>query len=387
MRIYTHVVSKKKILVVFGTRPEAIKLAPLIYKLKAELNFETFVCSTGQHRSMLDDVLKDFGLVPDFDLHLMQKNQTLSTLLSRIICSVAELIDELQPDLVVVHGDTSTALGASIATFHAEIEIAHVEAGLRSGLKSNPFPEEMNRRLISKIADLHFAPTAKNRTTLMNEGISEQQIFITGNTVIDALLDTVEKVQFDQEYSRYIEHRFPFIKNSEKIILITCHRRENFGRHMENICCAINKLCEKFPNVYFVFPIHLNPNVQKLVREKLETRKNLILTSPLGYRDFATLLKYSFCVMTDSGGIQEEAPSLGKPVVVMRENTERSEGVEAGTLLIAGTNTDKIVAIVSRLVGEENYYKQVGAAQNPYGTGVAAEIIVEKLKGYFLNAE
>ena len=332
---------------------------------------------------MLNEVLNDFELVPDFDLMIMRENQSLSGLLASIISKVGELIDELKPDLVLVHGDTSTTLAASIAAFQTKTKIAHIEAGLRSGSKVNPFPEEMNRCLVSKMADLHFAPTKQNKDNLLAEGIPKNSIHVTGNTVIDALMYILGKTEKDTVYNARFNENFTFVDNTKKTIIITCHRRESFGQSMVNICNAINQLCAKFPSINFVFPVHLNPNIQNLVNDILIKRANLFLITPLGYQHFATLLKESFCVLTDSGGIQEEAPALGKPVVVMRENTERWEGVDAGTLILAGTDTDNIVLIVEKLVGDEQFYNQSSLAKNPYGYGNASNIILNKLKGFF----
>lgn len=380
MRIFTHVVSNKKALVAFGTRPEAIKLAPLIYKLKSESGFDTFVCSTGQHRDMLDSVLSDFDLIPDFDLKLMRENQSLTELLGNIIRKVGEILDVLKPDFVIVHGDTASTLGTSIAAFQKDIKIIHIEAGLRSGDKKNPFPEEMNRCLVSKLADIHFAPTEQNYKNLISEGIPETSIFVTGNTVIDALKFMSKSSLQDENLIAEFEQKYPNFNVKQKYILITCHRRENFGRGLDQICSAINELSFKFPEINFIFPVHLNPGIRKVVFDKINSSSNIYLIEPLSYRNFVYVLSNCILVMTDSGGIQEEAPALNKPVVVMRNNTERQEGLDAGCLVLSGTEAENIVVLVSKLLNDRNFFEMTSSATNPYGDGSACNSIIEVLK-------
>lgn len=373
-------VSKKKILIVFGTRPEAIKLAPLIYKLKAELNFHTLVCSTGQHREMLSDVLSDFEINADFDLKLMRVNQSLNELLGNIIIKLSEILDALEPNCVIVHGDTASTLGASIAAFQKDIRVIHIEAGLRSGDKKNPFPEEMNRRLVSKLADTHFAPTEQNRKNLISEGIPNSSIFVTGNTVIDAVKLMSERVSLDENLSDDFKLKYPDFNVKQKYILITCHRRENLGQSLHQICSAINQLAFRYPDINFIFPVHLNPAIREVVFDKIHSNSNVFLTEPVGYREFVYLLSNCILVMTDSGGIQEEAPALNKPVVVMRNNTERQEGLDAGCLVLSGSDAENIVRSVSKLLDDFDFFKLTSSASNPYGDGSACISITEALK-------
>lgn len=367
-------------MVVFGTRPEAIKLAPLIHKLKEDDKFDTLVCSTGQHRKMLDDVLFDFKLIPDFDLALMTENQTLNELLGRIIKKVGKILDDLKPDTVIVHGDTASTLGASMAAFQKSVKVVHIEAGLRSGDKKNPFPEEMNRRLVSKLADIHCAPTEQNRQNLISEGIPEPTIFVTGNTVIDALKFMSQSVLSDVSLASSFKGTYPNFDIKKKFILITCHRRENFGEGLSQVCSAINELSLRYPEINFLFPVHLNPHIQDMVYKHINSHSNVHLIQPLRYHDFIYVLSSCTLVLTDSGGLQEEAPALDKPVVVMRNNTERQEGLNAGCLILSGTRAENIVASVSKLLDDDSYYKITSSAENPYGDGTACSSIIDAIK-------
>ncbi len=364
----------KRLSFIFGTRPEAIKLAPLILKFKEKTNFEVNVCITAQHREMLDQVLEIFEIQPDVDLNLMQPNQTLSSLTARVINSIDEYLDNYKPDIVFVQGDTTTVFAVSLVAFYKKIKIAHVEAGLRTWNKYSPFPEEINRVLTSKVADFHFAPTELSKENLLKENIDKKNIYVTGNTVIDALFIAREKV----------ERNFPAIpgispevfKNSTRNILITGHRRENFGKGFEQICKAIHNLAVEFEDVNFIYPVHLNPKVQEPVKRLLSGRKNIILIQPLSYLPFIGLMTKADIILTDSGGVQEEAPSLGKPVLVMRENTERPEAVTAGTVKLVGTDTQTIFDNVKLLLTDNAAYDKMSNAVNPYGDGYASERIV-----------
>jgi len=372
----------KKISVVFGTRPEAIKLAPVILELKENYEFEISVCITAQHREMLDQVLKVFEIHPDIDLGLMKENQTLSELSSRIITAMDTYYKVYKPDLVIVQGDTTTTFLASLTAFYHKIKIAHVEAGLRTWNKYSPFPEEINRALTSKLADLHFAPTEISKNNLLNDGIKEESIFITGNTVIDALLIAREKLKGTKICIPGLPD--DFLINNKKIILITGHRRENFGEGFENICHAIADLSEEFQDYYFIYPVHLNPNVRKPVFEILSDRKNIYLIEPLDYLPFVSLMNNSTLILTDSGGIQEEAPSLGKPILVMRETSERPEGISACTAKLVGVTKKGIVDETKKLLLIKDEYDKMANVVNPYGDGTAskkiAEIISDQLK-------
>ncbi len=366
----------KKISIIFGTRPEAIKLIPVILELKKQNIFEVNICVTAQHREMLDQVLEIFEIKPHTDLDLMQPNQTLSKLTSRIITSVDRYFDTYKPDVVLVQGDTTTVMATSIVAFYHKIKVGHVEAGLRTGKKYSPFPEEINRVLTSKIADLHFAPTRISQENLLKEGINKNKIFITGNTVIDALFLAKEKVlELNPEIvglSKKLEELAPYI-------LITGHRRENFGEGFINICEAISELAEKYTDYNFIYPVHLNPNVQEPVNKFLANRKNIFLIKPQTYLPFISLMMHAKIILTDSGGVQEEAPSLGKPVLVMRENTERPEAVTAGTVKLVGTSKKRITNEVSKLIDDKQEYKKMANAINPYGDGLASKRIAEIL--------
>ncbi len=366
----------KKISIIFGTRPEAIKLIPVILELKKNKNFEINICVTAQHREMLDQVLEIFNIKPDTDLDLMQPNQTLSTLTSRIINAVDNYFSEYKPDIVLVQGDTTTVFAVSLVAFYHKVKVGHVEAGLRTGKKYSPFPEEINRVLTSRIADIHFAPTEISKNNLLKEGINSEKIFITGNTVIDALFLAKEKVLELKPKVNGLQ------KNLEEIspyILITGHRRENFGEGFINICSAISELALKYENYNFIYPVHLNPNVQDPVNKLLANKKNIFLIKPQTYLPFISLMMNSKIILTDSGGVQEEAPSLGKPVLVMRENTERPEAVTAGTVKLVGTDKQKIFNEVSKLLDNNLEYKKMANAINPYGDGLASKRISEIL--------
>ena len=382
--------NKKKALLVIGTRPEAIKMAPLAHALKtASDNFELKVCVTSQHREMLDQVLDVFNIKPDIDLNLMKKNQNLSSLTSLILIEMQKVFIQYQPDLVLVHGDTTTALATSIAAFYSSIPIAHIEAGLRTYDLKAPFPEEFNRQIIAKISKWHFAPTNLSKKNLLSEGFDKSSIIVTGNTVIDALFLILKQIDNDENKKKKLENilssKLSFNWKSERFVLITAHRRENFGNSFFQICSAIKELAIKFPNIYFIYPVHPNPNISIPANETLNGIVNINLIQPLDYEKFIYLLKHSYLVLTDSGGIQEEAPSLGKPVLVMRDVTERPEAINAGTANIVGSNKNQIIAGVSRLLEDSNCYKKMSHSSNPYGDGLACKRIVDVLKATRLN--
>jgi len=366
-----------KIFIVFGTRPEAIKLAPLIKEFQNYPNdFELKICVTGQHRELLDQVLDFFNIKPDFDLNLMKSNQTLFDICVEGLRGLEGILENYNPDLVVVQGDTTTAFIGALAGFYKKIKIAHIEAGLRSGNKLSPYPEEINRVLISHLADFHFAPTQNAAKNLVNENI-RKNIWIVGNTVIDALflgLKIIEQ-QNEDNYRNF----FSFLDFSKKIVLVTGHRRESFGKPFENICIALKQIAERYEDVEIVYPVHLNPNVRKPVYEILQDVGKVHLIEPLAYPYFIWLMKNSYLVLTDSGGIQEEAPSLGKPVLVMRDVTERLEGIKAGTAKLVGTDQQKIINEVSELLTSEKLYKKVAKRNNPYGDGTASKRIKDKI--------
>ena len=373
-----------KILIVFGTRPEAIKLAPLINEMQLFLDkIDPIVCVTAQHREMLDSVLQTFDLKPDVDLNLMTRNQNLSGMTASTLVAVGEVLERLKPDIVVVHGDTTTAMASTLAAFYAGIKVAHVEAGLRTYNNLAPFPEEINRRIISEIAEIHFAPTEQNFKNLLSEKIAENKITITGNTVIDALHYTLDKIDRDNKKLDEIRFelmsiiKFDYEKNN--FILITGHRRENFRVGFDEICGGIKELAIRFPELIFVYPVHLNPNVQNIVFDVLGGIKNIRLVPPLGYELFISLLRSCFLVLTDSGGIQEEASSLGKPVLVMRDETERIEGILSGSVKLVGANRAQIVSSVSNLLLSNLDYESMAKSKNPFGDGRAASRIVNKL--------
>lgn len=383
----------QKFLIVFGTRPEAIKMAPLVKELgKYSDLIKSEVCVTGQHREMLDSVLSIFGILPDYDLNIMKKGQDLYDITSAVLLGMRDVLRRAKPDLVFVHGDTTTSSVAALAAFYEKIPVAHVEAGLRTYDKMNPWPEEVNRQLTARLATYHFAPTQLAKQNLLNEGIDEGDIFITGNTVIDALLDISSRL--DDEGGRELSLAVSGIKSigydcsrvidqGRRMILITGHRRENFGDGFKNICNAIKTLSERYPDADFVYPMHLNPNVREPIMELFGNGKseNLFFIEPLDYLPFVLMMKLSFLIVTDSGGIQEEAPGLRKPVLVMRNTTERPEAVDAGTVKLVGTEQNKIVESVSSLMDDTNLYDRVAMAVNPYGDGHAAERILK----YLLN--
>lgn len=375
----------KKILLVFGTRPEAIKMAPVVLELRKSSTLRVSVCVTGQHREMLDQVLSIFDIAPDYDLNLMRAGQDLSDISARVILEMRPVLDDCRPDIVLVHGDTTTAMAAGLAAFYARIPVGHVEAGLRTNNIYSPWPEEMNRRIVGRLAELHFAPTALSRDSLLSEGVAAHTIHVTGNTVIDALFDVVARLKSDRELIGSLEQRFSFIDPSKKLILVTGHRRENFGGGFENICHALGKLAER-KDVVIVYPVHLNPNVKEPVHRLLGEADNVKLIDPLEYVLFTYLMMRAFLVLTDSGGIQEEAPSLGKPVLVMRDNTERPEAVTAGTVKLVGTSFERIVDTANMLLDNPAAYDEMAGAHNPYGDGMASSRIREILETRFAVA-
>lgn len=377
---------------VFGTRPEAIKMAPLFLKLKESEKFEIELCITAQHREMLDQVLNIFNIKPDYDLNIMKANQSLYDVTSRILLGLNDVLQKAAPDIVLVHGDTTTTFTTSLAAYYQKIKVGHVEAGLRTGDIYSPWPEEMNRKLTGAISSFHFAPTQKAFENLTKENIPEKQITITGNTVIDALHNVVNKLDSDKSLETKILSALSkhFKNNIEDIIqqdyvLITGHRRENFGEGFLNICNAIKTLANKFTDVNFIYPVHLNPNVQKPVMEILSGQENVFLIPPQDYLPFVYLMKNSKLLLTDSGGIQEEAPGLGKPVLVMRNTTERPEAVESGTVKLVGTNADEIIKQVSVLLTDKEAYNKMAEANNPFGDGNASEKIITFLKENLQN--
>lgn len=382
----------KKVMLVFGTRPEAIKMAPLAIKLKQETEqFETVICVTGQHREMLDQVLAIFDIKPDYDLDIMKQGQDLYDITCRVLTGMREVLSNVKPDIVLVHGDTTTSTAAALAAFYQQIPVGHVEAGLRTHNIYSPWPEEMNRQLTGRIATYHFSPTSLSKQNLTDEGINKKQIIVTGNTVIDALHIVVNKLQKDTSLAKYAKDKLSKagydvqrLKDDCKLVLITGHRRENFGDGFIHICTAIKDLTQKFPDVDFVYPMHLNPNVRKPIRQvfgdNLHAFNNIFFIEPLEYIEFIYLMEKSHIVLTDSGGIQEEAPGLGKPVLVMRDTTERPEAVTAGTVKLVGTDYHNIVSNVSLLLEDVVAYELMSKAVNPYGDGKACERIIEKLK-------
>lgn len=377
--------NKKKVMLVFGTRPEAIKMAPLVHKLKAEPEtFDVRVCVTAQHRQMLDQVLKIFEIVPDIDLNVMKPGQDLFDVTANVLQGMKGVFGDSKPDTLLVHGDTTTTLATAMAGFYAGVPVGHVEAGLRTHDLSAPFPEEFNRQVASKVTRWHFAPTELSRANLIAERVDDASISITGNTVIDALHWVLNRIEADGERSFHlaqsISQLLPFNWQSDRFVLITGHRRENFGDGFLQICEALRELASRFNSVHFVYPVHLNPNVQKPVRTTLAGLSNVHLIEPLDYEPFVYLLKHSYLVLTDSGGIQEEAPSLGKPVLVMRDVTERPEAVDAGTVELVGANMERIVAGVTRLLKDDSHYSKMSHAHNPYGDGKACDRILDVLR-------
>ena len=369
-----------KVLLVFGTRPEAIKMASLVHKLKSS-DCEVSVCVTAQHRQMLDQVLELFKIVPDFDLDLMRPDQDLTDITARLLVSLRDVIKEVQPDWVGVHGDTTTSVAAGLSAFYHQVPVFHVEAGLRTGNILSPWPEEMNRRITGTIAQLHFAPTEQSKQNLLLENIPEDNIIVTGNTVIDALLSVVEQIKQNTAISEQCERviNIQDLDYSRDILLVTGHRRENFGSGFENICRALKTLAQNKPELQIIYPVHLNPNVREPVNRILKGVSNVFLIEPLDYLPFIYLMMKSSIILTDSGGIQEEAPSLGKPVLVMRDTTERPEAVSAGTVKLIGTEAQQIVSSVIELLDDKELYKTMSFAHNPYGDGTASEQIVKHL--------
>ena len=380
----------KKVMLVFGTRPEAIKMAPLVKEFQKYPDiFETIVCVTGQHRQMLDQVLNLFEITPDFDLNIMKAGQDLYDVTSRVLTGMRDVFAQVVPDVVLVHGDTTTSTAAALAAFYKQIPVGHVEAGLRTHNIYSPWPEEMNRQITGRIAAYNFAPTPLSRKNLLLENVSEESIFVTGNTVIDALhwvtkkLKSSDTMQLElSDFLRGAGYDVNRLANGRKLVLITGHRRENFGDGFISMCSAIRYLNEKYPDVDFVYPMHLNPNVRKPIAEVFGEvpPANMFFIEPLDYLPFVFLMEKSNLVLTDSGGIQEEAPGLGKPVLVMRDTTERPEALEAGTVKLVGTDYDKIVNEVSRLLDDKDYYESMSKAVNPYGDGMACPRILEALK-------
>ncbi len=372
----------KRILLVFGTRPEAIKMAPVINKLKEyDGHFTTIVCVTAQHREMLDQVLSIFNITPDYDLNIMQNNQNLFDITTKVLNGLKGVFEEAKPDLVMVQGDTTTAFIAGLGAFYLKIPVGHVEAGLRTYDKYNPFPEEKNRHLLSTLTDYHFAPTEWSKSNLLKENVPPERIWVTGNTVIDALLQMVRGQRSDRgqgvKGSKYFNSKFE-IRNS-KLILVTGHRRESFGEGFENICKALKTIAQERKDVTIVYPVHLNPNVQRPVKALLKGIDNVFLIEPLEYEPFIFLMNESYLILTDSGGIQEEAPSLGKPVLVMRNTTERPEGIEAGVVRLVGTEKENIIRNTMELLDNRTLYEKMSQSANPYGDGKAAERIVDIL--------
>jgi len=366
-----------KTLNILGTRPDAIKLAPVIMQLDLAENIDNYVCSTGQHQQMLDSVLEQFDITPNYSLDAMAAKQSLAQLTSKILTGLNSLLEDFKPDLILVHGDTTTTLSASLAAYYNHIPIAHVEAGLRTGNNYSPWPEEVNRKLTGSLASLHFAPTEQARLNLLSEGILDKDIFVTGNTVIDALYQTRSKIDSNAKIRDEIERKLSFLKNDRQLILVTGHRRENFGIKFKNICDAIRQVAEKFPDVDIVYPVHLNPNVQDPVYQILGDIPNVYLIEPVDYTSFVVLMQKSYFILTDSGGIQEEAPSLGKPVLVMRDMTERPEAIDSGTVQLVGSDTVKIVNAIEQLLIDEHKYSMMSRIQSTYGDGMAAARIVK----------
>ena len=369
-----------KILAVFGTRPEAIKMAPVVHALRNKVDVK--VCVTAQHRQMLDQVLELFDITPDYDLDIMKPGQDLFDVTSKVLLGIKEILQSVNPDIVLVHGDTTTSMAVAMAAFYLRIPVGHVEAGLRTYDINSPFPEEFNRQLTSKITELHFAPTEISRQNLLDEMVPDSQIFVTGNTVIDALLSMVEKARI-VDFSDTLLKRMPFLKQEKsgmpRIILVTGHRRENFGLGFEEICHALSVVANENPDIHIIYPVHLNPNVREPVNRILSNLNNVHLIEPMEYLTFIKLMDLSYLILTDSGGIQEEAPSLGKPVLVMRDTTERPEAVESGTVKLVGTNKNDIVKMVNRLLTDSNFYMQMSKSHNPYGDGKAGGIICDIL--------
>ena len=371
--------TKKRVLTVFGTRPEAIKMAPLVHALSADERFEAKCCVTAQHREMLDQVLELFEIKPDYDLDLMRAGQSLNDVTARILLELKPVLQEFKPDVVLVHGDTATTFAASLAAYYEQIAVGHVEAGLRTGNIYSPWPEEANRKLTGALTQYHFAPTETSQNNLLRENFGKENISVTGNTVIDALLMIKEKIDHDEALQHSLSEQFPFLHEDKKLVLVTGHRRESFGGGFERICEALAFTAQKHPEAQIVYPMHLNPNVREPVNRILAGINNVHLIEPQQYLPFIYLMNRSHIILTDSGGIQEEAPSLGKPVLVMRDTTERPEAVEAGTVKLVGTNVDRIVTGLTTLLQDEQAYKEMSFAHNPYGDGKACQRILDVL--------
>lgn len=371
--------TKKKILTVFGTRPEAIKMAPLVHALAADDRFEAKCCVTAQHREMLDQVLELFEITPDYDLNLMKAGQTLNDVTARILLELKPVLEEFKPDVVLVHGDTATTFAASLAAYYEQIAVGHVEAGLRTGNIYSPWPEEGNRRLTGALTKYHFAPTSTSKENLLKENFNPEDISVTGNTVIDALLMVKDKIDSDSDLNATLTAQFPFLDDSKKLILVTGHRRESFGGGFERICESLAITAKAHPGTQILYPMHLNPNVREPVNRILAGIDNIHLIEPQQYLPFIYLMSRAHIILTDSGGIQEEAPSLGKPVLVMRDTTERPEAVEAGTVKLVGTDVNTITTSLHTLLTDEAAYQAMSFAHNPYGDGQACERILNEL--------
>lgn len=378
MKIGVITLNNIKVLTIFGTRPEAIKMAPLVKELEKRDGIDSVVCVTAQHREMLDQVLEIFNIKPDYDLDIMKERQSLSGITTRILQGIEKVLFEVKPDIVLVHGDTSTTFAGSLAAFYNKIKVGHVEAGLRTFNKYFPYPEEMNRKLTGAIADLHFSPTSTSKNNLLNEGVNSEAIFITGNTVIDAMESTVEK---DYVFENTELRKLDF--NNKKVIMVTAHRRENWGEPLNNICNALKNIAEKYEDVEIVYPVHLNPVVKETADKVLGGQERVHLLPPLDIKETHNLMNRSYMVLTDSGGLQEEAPHLGKPVLVLRDVTERPEAVDAGTVKIVGTDFEKICFEAYKLIEDAHEYNKMSNAVNPYGDGRASERIVDSILYYF----
>lgn len=364
-----------KVMSIFGTRPEAIKMAPLVKELEKRKNIESIVCVTAQHRDMLDQVLETFDIKPDYDLNIMKQGQTLGDVTTRALTGLEEVIKEARPDIVLVHGDTTTTFAGALAAFYNQVAIGHVEAGLRTDNKYSPYPEEMNRQMVDRLSDMYFAPTEISKNNLLKENIDESKIYITGNTAIDAMSTTIDK--------NYTHKELEWIKPGERMILLTAHRRENLGEPMRHIFRAIKRIVDEFDDVKVIYPIHMNPKVREVANEVFDGDDKVKLIEPLEVFDFHNFQNKSYIILTDSGGIQEEAPSLGKPVLVLRDTTERPEGISAGTLKLVGTDEDVIYEETKRLLTDSKEYERMSKASNPYGDGHASERIVDAIVEYF----
>jgi len=368
-----------KVLTIFGTRPEAIKMAPLVEALAHDERFDAKVCVTAQHREMLDQVLELFEIKPDYDLNLMKPGQGLTDITCDILQGLKPLLEEFKPDYVLVHGDTATTLSSTLAAYYQQIKVGHVEAGLRTNNIYSPWPEEGNRKLTGSLANLHFAPTEVSKQNLLVENINAEKVFVTGNTVIDALFEVIKKLESDDELSEKLKTQFDFLDEKKRLVLVTGHRRESFGGGFERICEAIAQTAKAFPEVQILYPMHMNPNVREPVNRLLKDLVNVFLIEPQDYLPFVYLMNQAYIILTDSGGVQEEAPSLGKPVLVMRDTTERPEAVEAGTVKLVGTDVQVITSELSTLLKDETAYQKMSFAHNPYGDGKACQRILDKL--------